>query len=183
MLFAQVFLMMMCTMKYGVFIFFGAWQTIALIFVLLFLPETRGVPIERVRPVSLAFRCQTCFIFLFAGMNFGSAALQVLLMWLSPCRVLSMCARTGSGAELRTRMASSLTRTSHHVTRRRLRWTASMQTQAPKTIKAEQMVPQMAMASTRCMILLRTTMSAAAMQPETLMSLTLRANSHLRCGE
>ena len=48
--------MMMCTMKYGVFIFFGAWQTIALIFVLLFLPETRGVPIERVR---LAFSCQT----------------------------------------------------------------------------------------------------------------------------
>ncbi|CAL5224738.1 g7471 [Coccomyxa viridis] len=43
----QVFLMMMCTMKYGVFIFFGAWQTIALIFVLFFLPETRGVPIER----------------------------------------------------------------------------------------------------------------------------------------
>ncbi len=47
----QVFLMMMCTMKYGVFIFFGAWQTIALIFVLFFLPETRGVPIERVRPL------------------------------------------------------------------------------------------------------------------------------------
>ena len=44
----QVFLMMMCTMKYGVFIFFGAWQTIALIFVIFFLPETRGVPIERV---------------------------------------------------------------------------------------------------------------------------------------
>ena len=54
-LIAQVFLMMMCTMKYGVFIFFGAWQTIALIFVLLFLPETRGVPIERVRPPSLAY--------------------------------------------------------------------------------------------------------------------------------
>ena len=48
----QVFLLMMCNMKYGVFIFFGAWQTIALIFVLFLLPETRGVPIERVSTIS-----------------------------------------------------------------------------------------------------------------------------------
>ena len=44
----QVFLMMMCTMKYGVFVFFGVWQTIALIFTALLVPETRGVPIEKV---------------------------------------------------------------------------------------------------------------------------------------
>ena len=43
----QVFLMMMCTMKYGVFVFFGVWQTIALIFTALLVPETRGVPIEK----------------------------------------------------------------------------------------------------------------------------------------
>ena len=49
--------MMMCTMKYGVFIFFGAWQTIALVFVIFFLPETRGVPIERVRLPAHALCC------------------------------------------------------------------------------------------------------------------------------
>lgn len=48
----QVFLMMMCSLKYGVFIFFGAWQTVSLIFVLLLLPETQGVPIERVRALT-----------------------------------------------------------------------------------------------------------------------------------
>ena len=56
--------MMMCTMKYGVFIFFGAWQTIALIFVILFLPETRGVPIEKVwllllmPPLAVTLQCE-----------------------------------------------------------------------------------------------------------------------------
>ena len=44
----QVFLMMMCNMKYGVFVFFGVWQTVALIFTALLVPETRGVPIEKV---------------------------------------------------------------------------------------------------------------------------------------
>ena len=53
----QVFLMMMCSLKYGVFIFFGAWQTVALIFTLFLLPETRGVPIERVR------RLAACLLF------------------------------------------------------------------------------------------------------------------------
>jgi sugar porter (SP) family MFS transporter len=42
----EVFLQMMCTMKYGVFIFFGLWQFIAIIFCVIFLPEMRGVPIE-----------------------------------------------------------------------------------------------------------------------------------------
>ncbi|BDA50848.1 Sugar transport protein MST4 [Coccomyxa sp. Obi] len=43
----QVFLMMMCSLKWGVFVFFGLWQTVALIFTILLVPETRGVPIEK----------------------------------------------------------------------------------------------------------------------------------------
>ena len=46
----QVFLMMMCTMEAYVFTFFGAWLTIGLIFTVLLIPETQGVPIEKVRP-------------------------------------------------------------------------------------------------------------------------------------
>eukprot|EP00891_Asterochloris_glomerata_P007570 jgi/Astpho2/7570/Aster-02476 len=40
------FLPMMCSMQYGVFIFFGVFQFIALIFSWVFVRETRGVPIE-----------------------------------------------------------------------------------------------------------------------------------------
>lgn len=43
----QVFLMMMCNLKWGVFVFFGLWQTVALVFTVLLVPETRGVPIEK----------------------------------------------------------------------------------------------------------------------------------------
>ena len=56
----QVFLMMMCSLKYGVFIFFGAWQTVALIFTLFLLPETRGVPIERVPFLPACLLCSSC---------------------------------------------------------------------------------------------------------------------------
>ena len=48
----QSFLSMMCNMKYGVFIFFGVWQTLALVFTIFLVPETRGVPIEKVCPCS-----------------------------------------------------------------------------------------------------------------------------------
>ena len=37
---------MMCSLKYGVFLFFGAWQFIALLYSIFLQPETKGVPIE-----------------------------------------------------------------------------------------------------------------------------------------
>ncbi|KAJ3702872.1 hypothetical protein LUZ61_006577 [Rhynchospora tenuis] len=44
---AQAFLSMLCHMKYGIFAFFSGWVIIMSIFVLLFLPETKDVPIEQ----------------------------------------------------------------------------------------------------------------------------------------
>ena len=40
---------MLCSLKYGIYIFFGAWQFIAIFFTYFLVPETRGVPIEEVR--------------------------------------------------------------------------------------------------------------------------------------
>ncbi|KAK6248272.1 hypothetical protein QUC31_019837 [Theobroma cacao] len=43
---AQCFLAMLCHFKFGIFLFFGAWITVMTLFVYVFLPETKGVPIE-----------------------------------------------------------------------------------------------------------------------------------------
>lgn len=43
---AQAFLTILCHFKYGIFLFFAGWVVIMTIFVALFLPETKGVPIE-----------------------------------------------------------------------------------------------------------------------------------------
>ncbi|KAG6478370.1 hypothetical protein ZIOFF_061812 [Zingiber officinale] len=43
---AQVFLTMLCHMKFGLFYFFAGWVLIMTIFIALFLPETKNVPIE-----------------------------------------------------------------------------------------------------------------------------------------
>ncbi|CAL0325685.1 unnamed protein product [Lupinus luteus] len=43
---AQAFLSLLCTFKSRIFLFFAAWVTIMTIFVYLFLPETKGIPIE-----------------------------------------------------------------------------------------------------------------------------------------
>lgn len=43
---AQSFLSLLCTFKYGIFLFFAGWITIMTVFVYFFLPETKGVPIE-----------------------------------------------------------------------------------------------------------------------------------------
>ncbi|WOL04882.1 sugar carrier protein C-like [Canna indica] len=43
---AQAFLSMLCHMKFGIFYFFGGWVVIMTIFVALFLPETKNIPIE-----------------------------------------------------------------------------------------------------------------------------------------
>ena len=42
------FLNMLCSSKWGIYIFFGVWQFIAILFTLFLVPETRGVPIEEV---------------------------------------------------------------------------------------------------------------------------------------
>ncbi|KAL5729385.1 Sugar transport protein 7 [Ranunculus cassubicifolius] len=46
---AQSFLSLLCSFKYGIFLFFAGWITIMTVFVYLFLPETNGVPIEEMR--------------------------------------------------------------------------------------------------------------------------------------
>uniref|UniRef100_A0A0E0JK89 Major facilitator superfamily (MFS) profile domain-containing protein n=1 Tax=Oryza punctata TaxID=4537 RepID=A0A0E0JK89_ORYPU len=43
---AQIFLMMLCRLKFGLFFFFGAMELIMTAFVFFFLPETKGIPIE-----------------------------------------------------------------------------------------------------------------------------------------
>jgi sugar porter (SP) family MFS transporter len=43
---AQSFLSMLCTFKYGIFLFFSAWVVIMSFFVLFLLPETKNIPIE-----------------------------------------------------------------------------------------------------------------------------------------
>jgi len=45
---AQAFLSLLCTLKFGIFLFFAGWITIMTIFVYIFLPETKGVPIEEI---------------------------------------------------------------------------------------------------------------------------------------
>ncbi|XP_052174213.1 hexose carrier protein HEX6-like [Diospyros lotus] len=43
---AQTFLAMLCHFKAGIFFFFGGWVVVMTVFVYLFLPETKNVPIE-----------------------------------------------------------------------------------------------------------------------------------------
>ncbi|KAF6140629.1 hypothetical protein GIB67_013922 [Kingdonia uniflora] len=43
---AQTFLMMLCQFKYGIFLFYAGWISVATIFIALLLPETKGIPLE-----------------------------------------------------------------------------------------------------------------------------------------
>lgn len=43
---AQSFLSLLCSFKFGIFLFFSGWISIMTVFVFFFLPETKGVPIE-----------------------------------------------------------------------------------------------------------------------------------------
>ncbi|XP_050937528.1 sugar carrier protein A isoform X2 [Cucumis melo] len=43
---AQSFLSLLCALKYGIFLFFAGWIIVMTVFVYVFLPETKGVPIE-----------------------------------------------------------------------------------------------------------------------------------------
>lgn len=45
----QSFLSMLCSMKWGVFLFFGGFVVIATLFIYFLLPEVKGVPVERVQ--------------------------------------------------------------------------------------------------------------------------------------
>ncbi|CAL9046090.1 unnamed protein product [Musa banksii] len=45
---AQVFLTALCHLKFGLFYFFAGWVVIMTVFVALFLPETKNVPIEEI---------------------------------------------------------------------------------------------------------------------------------------
>nr|GLL45345.1 sugar carrier protein A-like [Ipomoea trifida] len=46
MVICQSFLSLLCAFKYGIFVFFAGWVAAMTLFVCLFLPETKGVPIE-----------------------------------------------------------------------------------------------------------------------------------------
>lgn len=48
---AQAFLSMLCHLKFGLFFFFAVFVLIMTVFVYLFLPETKGVPIEEMNLV------------------------------------------------------------------------------------------------------------------------------------
>jgi sugar porter (SP) family MFS transporter len=48
---AQVFLTMLCHMKFGLFLFFAFFVVVMTIFVYYFLPETKGIPIEEMNRV------------------------------------------------------------------------------------------------------------------------------------
>ncbi|KAF7148535.1 hypothetical protein RHSIM_Rhsim03G0253700 [Rhododendron simsii] len=42
----QSFLSLLCAFKFGIFLFFAGWITVMTIFVYVFLPETKGIPID-----------------------------------------------------------------------------------------------------------------------------------------
>lgn len=44
----QAALSMLCSMRFGVFLFFAFWIVIAVVYTWLFLPETKGVPLEKI---------------------------------------------------------------------------------------------------------------------------------------
>ncbi|KAG8381547.1 hypothetical protein BUALT_Bualt06G0133000 [Buddleja alternifolia] len=48
---AQVFLAMLCHLKSGIFFFFAAWVVLMSIFVYFLLPETKGIPIEKMEKI------------------------------------------------------------------------------------------------------------------------------------
>lgn len=45
-LIGQIFLLMLCSLKYAIFLFFSAWVLVMTLFVLFLVPETKNVPIE-----------------------------------------------------------------------------------------------------------------------------------------
>ena len=50
-LIAQVFLNMLCHMKFGLFLFFAFFVLVMSLFIYFFLPETKGIPIEEMSEI------------------------------------------------------------------------------------------------------------------------------------
>jgi MFS family permease len=48
---AQVFTTLLCNLKFGIFLFFAGWVLAMTAFITVFLPETKGVPLEAMRAV------------------------------------------------------------------------------------------------------------------------------------
>ena len=47
----QVFVSLLCAMRYAIFLFYAGWVVVMTAFVAAFLPETKGVPLEAMRAV------------------------------------------------------------------------------------------------------------------------------------
>lgn len=47
----QVFITLLCAMKYAIFLFYAGWVLAMTVFIAAFLPETKGVPLEAMRSV------------------------------------------------------------------------------------------------------------------------------------
>ena len=47
----QVFITLLCAMKYAIFIFYAGWVLVMTVFMAALLPETKGVPLEAMRTV------------------------------------------------------------------------------------------------------------------------------------
>jgi len=43
---SQTFLSMLCHFKFGAFLFYAGWIFVMTVFVLLFVPETKGIPLD-----------------------------------------------------------------------------------------------------------------------------------------
>jgi len=43
---SQTFLAMLCHFKFGAFVFYAGWIVVMTIFIIFFLPETKGIPLE-----------------------------------------------------------------------------------------------------------------------------------------
>jgi len=48
---SQTFLTMLCHFKYGAFLFYGGWIASMTVFIVLFLPETKGIPLDSMHAV------------------------------------------------------------------------------------------------------------------------------------
>lgn len=48
---SQTFLTMLCHFKYAAFLFYAAWIAVMTLFIVLCLPETKGIPLESVQAI------------------------------------------------------------------------------------------------------------------------------------
>jgi hypothetical protein len=48
---SQTFLTMLCHFKFGTFLFYAGWIALMTVFIVLFLPETKGIPLDSMHEV------------------------------------------------------------------------------------------------------------------------------------